>query len=60
MCSNCAGDYENPDMTAHTEPEDLEEQAMRDRALKIIRKASVSQQEEGGFILAALRDRGIL
>lgn len=41
-------------------PADIEEQDARDRALKIIRKAAVSQQDEGGFLGAALRDRGIL
>jgi hypothetical protein len=70
MCSNCSGDYENPDATT---PDDLDEQSERDqliaaiqheertaRVLKIIRKAAVSHHEEGGFLGQHLRDRGIL
>jgi hypothetical protein len=34
--------------------------AIRNRALKSIRKAAASQNEEGGFLGQHLRDRGIL
>ena len=115
MCSNCSGDYEDPDVTqweddliedlfpdvecghcggklespfdvchCWTDRESTEQEAlgaidleaeqemrealiaaitreeMNERALKIIRKAAVSQNEEGGFIGQHLRDRGIL